>query len=158
MPPICQIQFTDNLGNAVSKGFDVQADFQLTTALSIESSFGYTDARYTTNTYLGANTGPPVVERGDAVAGPNGIGTGYSIPPYSGATVSVDYKFQAFSYRSFVRGDLQYLGRQLAACRSGIHAHPRMMRPDCPRRGRLLCRCGPAPISATGASIYSSII
>ena len=108
VPPICQIQFTDNLGDAVSKGFDVQADFQLTTALSIESSFGYTDARYTTNTYLGANTGPPVVERGDAVAGPNGIGTGYSIPPYS-ATVGVNYKFQAFSYESFVRGDYEYL-------------------------------------------------
>jgi iron complex outermembrane receptor protein len=108
VPPICQIQFTDNLGNAVSKGFDVQADFQLTTALSIESSFGYTDARYTTSTYLGANTGPPVVERGDAVAGPNGIGTGYSIPPYS-ATVGVNYKFRAFSYESFVRGDYEYL-------------------------------------------------
>ncbi len=108
VPPICQIQFTDNLGDAVSKGFDVQADFQLTTALSIESSFGYTDARYTTNTYLGANTGPPVVEKGDAVAGPNGIGTGYSIPPYS-ATVGVNYKFQAFSYESFVRGDYEYL-------------------------------------------------
>jgi iron complex outermembrane recepter protein len=108
VPPICQIQFTDNLGDAVSKGFDVQADFQLTSALSIESSFGYTDARYTTNTYLGAPTGAPVVEKGDAVAGPNGIGTGYSIPPYS-ATVGVNYKFQAFSYESFVRGDYEYL-------------------------------------------------
>jgi iron complex outermembrane receptor protein len=108
VPPICQIQFTDNLGDAVSKGFDVQADFQLTTALSVESSFGYTDARYTTNTYLGASTGMPVVHAGDAVAGPNGIGTGYSIPPYS-ATVGVNYKFQAFSYESFVRGDYEYL-------------------------------------------------
>jgi iron complex outermembrane receptor protein len=108
VPPICQIQFTDNLGDAVSKGFDVQADFQLTTALSIESSFGYTDARYTTNTYLGAPSGAPVVTTGDAVAGPNGIGTGYSIPPYS-ATLGVNYKFQAFSYESFVRGDYEYL-------------------------------------------------
>jgi iron complex outermembrane recepter protein len=108
VPPVCQIQFTDNLGNAVSKGFDVQADFQLTTALSVESSFGYTDARYTTNTYLGASGGPPVVAAGDAVAGPNGIGTGYSIPPYS-VTVGVQYKFQAFSYESFVRGDYEYL-------------------------------------------------
>jgi hypothetical protein len=108
VPPICQIQFTDNLGNAVSKGFDVQADFQLTTALSVESSFGYTDARYTTNTHLGVSTGPPVVATADAVAGPNGIGTGYSIPPYS-ATVGLNYKFQAFSYESFVRGDYEYL-------------------------------------------------
>jgi len=27
VPPICQIQWTDNLGDAVSKGFDLQADF-----------------------------------------------------------------------------------------------------------------------------------
>jgi iron complex outermembrane receptor protein len=114
VPPICQIQWTDNLGDAISKGFDVQADFQLTTALSIESSFGYTDARYTKNAFpSGAiTTGPnpplPLVATGDAVAGPNGIGTGYSIPPYS-ATVGVQYKFQAFSYESFVRGDYEYL-------------------------------------------------
>jgi iron complex outermembrane receptor protein len=110
VPPICQIQWTDNLGNAVSKGFDLQADVQLTTALSVESSFGYTDARYTKNSYpTGAVITPqlkPIVEAGDAVAGPNGIG--YSIPPYS-ATVGVQYKFQAFSYESFVRGDYEYL-------------------------------------------------
>jgi iron complex outermembrane receptor protein len=114
VPPICQIQWTDNLGDAVSKGFDVQADFQVSTALSVESSFGYTDARYTKNAFpTGANTtGPnpplPLVATGDAVAGPNGIGTGYSIPPYS-ATVGVQYKFEAFSYQSFVRGDYEYL-------------------------------------------------
>ncbi len=114
VPPICQIQWTDNLGNAVSKGFDLQADFQVTAGLSIESSFGYTDARYTKNAYpsgaviTGANPPLPLVMSGDAVAGPNGIGTGYSIPPYS-ATVGLEYKFQAFTYESFVRGDYEYL-------------------------------------------------
>jgi outer membrane receptor protein involved in Fe transport len=109
VPPICQIQFTDNLGNAVSKGFDLQADFQVTEAFSIESSFGYTDARYTTNTYLGpVHTGLPVVAAGDAIAGPNGIGTGYSIPPYS-ISLGLEYKFRTFAYESFVRGDWEYL-------------------------------------------------
>ena len=118
VPPICQIQFTDNLGNAVSKGFDLQADFQVTDALSIESSFGYTDARYTTNTYLGnAPADPvaaaaagilPVVRAGDAVAGANGIGTGYSIPPYS-ITLGLEYKFRTFEHESFVRGDYEYI-------------------------------------------------
>jgi iron complex outermembrane receptor protein len=110
VPPICQIQWTDNLGEAVSKGFDLQADFQVTDALSIESSFGYTDARYTKNGYPtgAAQTGTPLVANGDAVAGPNGIGTGYSIPPYS-ATLGLNYKFRAFSYESFVRGDYEYL-------------------------------------------------
>ena len=118
VPPICEIQFTDNLGNAVSKGFDVQADFQLTDALALESAFGYTDARYTTTTYLGtAPADPvaaaaagiyPVVRAGDAVAGPNGIGTGYSIPPYT-VTLGLEYKFRAFEHESFVRGDWEYI-------------------------------------------------
>ena len=109
VPPVCQIQFTDNLGNAVSKGFDLQADFQLTDGLSLESSFGYTDARYTTTTYLGpTQSGAPVVVAGDAVAGPNGIGTGYSIPPYSIA-LGLNYKFRTFEHESFVRGDWEYI-------------------------------------------------
>ena len=109
VPPICQIQFTENLGDAVSKGIDLQADFQVTDAFSIESSFGYTDARYTTNTYLGpVHTGAPVVAAGDAIAGPNGIGTGYSIPPYS-ISLGLDYKFRAFEHESYVRGDWEYL-------------------------------------------------
>jgi iron complex outermembrane receptor protein len=109
VPPICQIQFTENLGNAVSKGFDVQADFQVTDALSLESALGYTDARYTTSTYIGpVHTGLPVVTAGDAIAGPNGIGTGYSIPPYS-ITLGPEYKFQAFAHESYVRADWEYL-------------------------------------------------
>src|SRR3984957_3768656 len=109
VPPICQIQFTENLGDAVSKGIDLQADFQVTDAFSIESSFGYTDARYTTNTYLGpVHTGLPVVTAGDAIAGPNGIGTGYSIPPYS-VSLGLEYKFKAFAHESYVRGDWEYL-------------------------------------------------
>jgi iron complex outermembrane recepter protein len=109
VPPICQIQFTENLGNAVSKGFDLQADFQITDAFSLESAFGYTDARYTTSTYIGPiHTGLPVVAAGDAIAGPNGIGTGYSIPPYS-ITLGPEYKFRAFAHESYVRADWEYL-------------------------------------------------
>jgi outer membrane receptor protein involved in Fe transport len=110
VPPICQIQFTDNLGNAVSKGFDLQADFQLTDGLSLESSFGYTDARYTTTTYLGSSAAPnvPVAVAGDAVGGPNGIGTGYSIPPYT-FTLGPQYKFRALDHESFVRADWEYI-------------------------------------------------
>jgi iron complex outermembrane receptor protein len=109
VPPICQIQFTENLGNAVSKGLDLQADFQVTDAFSIESSFGYTDARYTKSTFIGpVQTGLPVVVTGDAIAGPNGIGTGYSIPPYS-ISLGLEYKFQALAHESYVRGDWEYL-------------------------------------------------
>jgi iron complex outermembrane receptor protein len=110
VPPICQIQLTDNLGDAVSKGFDLQADFQVTSALSVDSSFGYNDARNTTDGFPtgAAHTGKPLVTTGDAIAGPNGIGTGYSIPPYS-ASIGLEYKFHAFAHESFVRGDYEYL-------------------------------------------------
>jgi outer membrane receptor protein involved in Fe transport len=110
VPPICQIQWTDNLGDAVAKGFDLQADFQVTSGLSIDSSFGYTDARNTTNGYPtgAAHIPPALVDTGDAIAGPNGIGTGYSVPPYS-ATIGLEYKFRAFAHESFVRGDYEYL-------------------------------------------------
>ena len=109
VPPICQIQFTENLGNAVSKGIDLQADFQVTDSLSIESSFGYTDARYTTSTFLGpVQAGAPVAAAGDAIAGPNGTGIGYAIPPYS-ISLGLEYKFRTFGHESFVRGDWEYL-------------------------------------------------
>jgi iron complex outermembrane recepter protein len=113
VPPICQIQWTDNLGNAVSKGFDLQADIQVTPALSVDSTFGYTDARYTKDAFpsgaitSGPNAPKPLAVSGDAIAGPNGIGTGFSIPPWS-ATLGAEYKFAAFSHESFFRVDYEY--------------------------------------------------
>jgi iron complex outermembrane recepter protein len=112
VPPICQIQWTDNLGDAISKGFDLQADFQVTKNLTVDATFGYTDARYTKDAFpSGAIAGPgvlPLVLKGDAVAGPNGIGTGYSIPPYS-ATIGAEYKFSLLEHAAFVRMDYEYI-------------------------------------------------
>ena len=118
VPPICQIQWTDNLGDAISKGFDIQAQIQATDALGIDATFGYTDARYTKNGYptgavvttdptTGLSTPSPLVYRGDAIGGPNGIGTGFSIPPYT-ATLGAEYKFAVFEHQSFIRGDYEY--------------------------------------------------
>jgi len=113
VPPICQIQWTDNLGDAVSKGFDIQANIQATEHLGIDATFGYTDARYTKNGFpTGAiTTGPnaplPLVADGDAIAGPNGIGTGYSIPPWT-ATLGAEYRFNVMEHQSFIRLDYEY--------------------------------------------------
>jgi iron complex outermembrane receptor protein len=112
VPPICQIQWTDNLGNAVSKGFDLQADVQVTKDLTVDATYGYTDARYTKNAYpSGAVITPdllPLVVKGDAIGGPNGIGTGFSIPPWT-ATIGAEYKFPAFETQAFLRLDYQYI-------------------------------------------------
>src|SRR6185437_14750997 len=108
VPPICQIQWTDNLGDAVSKGFDIQANIQATQALAIDATFGYTDARYTTNAYpSGAVVTPgggvsPLVYSGDAIGGPGGTGVGYSIPPWT-ATMGVEYRFNVLEHDSFFR-------------------------------------------------------
>ena len=113
VPPICQIQWTDNLGNAVSKGFDIQANIQVTDALGIDATFGYTDARYTKSAFpSGAiTTGPnpplPLVAEGDAIAGPNGIGTGYSIPPWT-TTLGVQYQLNVLEHKSYIRLDYEY--------------------------------------------------
>src|SRR5208283_4611969 len=40
----CGLQFTDNLGTAVAKGFDLQADAEIGDHLTIETSVGYTSA------------------------------------------------------------------------------------------------------------------
>jgi iron complex outermembrane receptor protein len=109
VPPICQIQWTQNLGAAVSKGFDLQADFDLGAGFSLETAVGYTDAQYTQNAFVGAPGGGvlPVVAKGDAVVdaivGENSVGT----PPWT-VTISPQYKFNAFSHESFARLDYEY--------------------------------------------------
>jgi outer membrane receptor protein involved in Fe transport len=105
VPPICQIQWTQNLGKAVAKGFDVSADFDLGAGLSLESSLGYTDAQYTKEAFIGAS-GPgqtPVVAEGDAIVGENGTVT----PPWT-ATIGPQYKFTAFDHPSFIRLDYEW--------------------------------------------------
>ncbi len=52
VPPICQISFIANLGTAVAKGSDIQAEIALTDAFTVELATGYTDARYTKDSRL----------------------------------------------------------------------------------------------------------
>ncbi len=107
LPPICQISWIQNLGEAVAKGADVQAEFAVTDSFSAELSAGYTDARYTASSFVGSDhTVLPVAAQGDAIAGQGG-------QPGSPVTVSVglEYKFQAFGHDSFVRGDYEYQGK-----------------------------------------------
>ncbi len=57
----CSFQYTSNLGTAAAKGFDLQAEADLWGGLSIESTVGYTNARYTKDS--------PLVTTGDAISG-----------------------------------------------------------------------------------------
>ena len=106
VPPICQISFIANLGNAIAKGADIQAEIAVTDSLSAELAAGYTDARYTGDSRFSQTQINPTVTRGDAITGeseqPN--------PPFTGS-VGVQYKFKAFEYESFVRLDYEYTAR-----------------------------------------------
>lgn len=108
IPPICQISFITNLGQARAWGGDIQAEIAVTDALSAELTAGYTDARFTKDSSLkpGDPSVLPVVRSGDAVVGE-------SEQPGAPVTLSVgaQYKFALFEHESFVRMDFEYQGR-----------------------------------------------
>jgi iron complex outermembrane recepter protein len=111
VPPICQISFIANLGTAVAKGADIQAEFLLTEHLSADLTAGYTDARFTSDSRLSPAEATPIVSSGDAITvGDSGEGVGQPSPPVT-VSVGLQYDFQLFRHSSFVRLDDEYQSR-----------------------------------------------
>jgi iron complex outermembrane receptor protein len=106
VPPICQISFITNLGQAVAKGADIQGDIALTDSFTAELSAGYTDARYTEASRLSPAETTPIVASGDAITGQSG----QPAPPVT-ISLGLEYKFTMFTRDSFVRVDDEYEGR-----------------------------------------------
>ena len=106
VPPICQISFIANLGKAVAKGFDFQADVALTDHFTAQITAGYTDARYTQNARFSAIEASPIVSQGDAVTGQSG----QPGAPVTGS-IGLQYNFHLFNRGTFVRFDDEYQGR-----------------------------------------------
>ena len=104
VPPICQISWISNLGTAVAKGADLQAEIIMTPGLTLEVAAGYTDARYTKDSKI-APDADPVVHDGDAIVGQSG----QPAPPFTGS-VGLEYKFNVGDRDSFVRLDYEYQG------------------------------------------------
>lgn len=106
VPPICQISFIANLGQAVAKGADIQLDVALGAHLTAEITAGYTEARYTADARFSAAEITPIVSNGDAITGQGG-------QPNSPVTASIglQYNFDLFQHDSFVRFDDEYQGR-----------------------------------------------
>jgi iron complex outermembrane receptor protein len=106
IPPICQISFIDNLGEAIAKGADIQAEIAIGGSFSAEIAAGYTDARYTKDARLSATEVTPIVANGDAIVG-------QSTQPGSPftAAVGLEYRFGVAEHEAFVRADYQYEGR-----------------------------------------------
>ncbi|MGC1523879.1 MAG: TonB-dependent receptor [Steroidobacteraceae bacterium] len=106
VPPICQISFIANLGQATAKGMDIQAEIALTDTFTVELATGYTDARYTQDSRLTPTESPPVVSSGDAITGQSGQPNA----PFT-ATIGLEYKFTAFDHESFIRVDDEFESR-----------------------------------------------
>ena len=106
VPPICQISFITNLGQAVAKGADIQGDIAITDNFTAEISAGYTDARYTEASRLSPTETTPIVASGDAIVGQSG----QPGPPVT-AAIGLEYKFTLLERESFVRVDDEYQGR-----------------------------------------------
>jgi len=124
VPPVCQISFIANTGNADVKGIDFQADISVTNNLSLELAAGYTDARYTEDfrfaqpctpttpaTATCAQNPLPLVRDGDSIVG-NSSETGGGQPPAPWtASIGAEYRFSLAEHESFVRMDAEFEGR-----------------------------------------------
>src|SRR6516165_1273260 len=120
VPPVCQISFIANTGNATVKGADLQADFSVTSAFTIELAMGYTQARYTEDFRFappcpggvpapGCAADPrPLVANGNAiVSAASETGGGQPTAPFT-AALALEYHFPLFARDTFVRLDGQY--------------------------------------------------
>jgi outer membrane receptor protein involved in Fe transport len=106
VPPICQISFITNLGQAVAKGADIQGEIALTDTFTMELSAGYTDARYTEASRLSPQEAQPIVANGDAIVGQSG----QPAPPVT-ASIGLEYKFTVLTRDAFIRVDDEYESR-----------------------------------------------
>jgi len=95
--PACGIQYTGNLGSAISKGFDLQADWLVTDAFEIDTSLGYTNALYSGDVPVGAGYGNYVVGKGDTLPG----------SPWT-LSLGGEYTFSVLAHDSFIRLDYEY--------------------------------------------------
>jgi iron complex outermembrane recepter protein len=101
----CGLQFTDNLGTAVAKGFDFQADAIIGGGLSIETSVGYTNARFT------KTSAGNLAEAGDAISGEAAINYSPGTNPPWSIAVGPQYDFRLADHEAFVRADWEYTSR-----------------------------------------------
>ncbi len=105
----CGLQFTDNLGTAVAKGFDLQAEVALG-SLFMDVAVGYTDARYTRNSQP-APGAPLLASAGDAISGQAAIDYAPGTNPPWTVALGPEYRFNIAQHDAFVRLDWEYESR-----------------------------------------------
>jgi iron complex outermembrane receptor protein len=106
----CGLQFTDNLGNAVATGVDVQVEVAAG-AWKLEVAAGYTDARYTKQGCPPAGCGNgvlPLSSVGDAISGQGAIEYSPGLTPLWTTSIGAEYGFKVGDRPAFVRLDWEY--------------------------------------------------
>jgi iron complex outermembrane receptor protein len=114
VPYNCGLQFTDNLGTAVAKGFDVQSDLVLGAGFTVEAAFGYTSARFSASTPTPNPKPPgwmPLVQKGDAISGEAAIDGGPGTNPPWTVALGAQYDFKLAQRSAFIRMDWEYTAR-----------------------------------------------
>ena len=101
--PGCGFKYTSNLGDAESKGFDLQGEWLVTDALDLDFSLGYTDAHFTTNAATGPAPGAPTLAvKGDRLPG----------SPWT-FSVGAQYNANVWDHDSFLRLDYEFASREI---------------------------------------------
>jgi outer membrane receptor protein involved in Fe transport len=100
----CGFQFTNNLGKARSRGFDLQVELRPTNRLTLQAEIGYVDAKFLDTVLGGPTASAPFVSAGDAV-----LGAPWTIALHG------QYDFDVFRERGgYIRTDFDYRSKQNA--------------------------------------------
>ena len=102
--PTCVFSYIQNIGKAISQGFDMQGDFRVTPSLILSSSVGYTDAHYTETVQTVPNAAG--VRSTLVLAGQDFVG----IPHWQG-TLGARYGFNVMDHEAYLVGNWQYTGQ-----------------------------------------------
>jgi iron complex outermembrane recepter protein len=101
--PTCALNYTANVGQAVSKGFDLQVDAAVTEHLSLESAVGYNEAYYSATAFPGPTSPTPLVSKGDAIVGESATpGAPWTI------TLGAEYRFNLLEHDTYIRMDYEH--------------------------------------------------
>jgi outer membrane receptor protein involved in Fe transport len=108
----CGLQFTDNLGDAVAQGVDVQVEIAAG-AWKFDVAAGYTDARYTKAGCPpdGCGTHLPLSNVGDAISGHGAIEYSPGLTPPWTTAIGAEFGFKIADHPAFVRLDWEYEAR-----------------------------------------------
>jgi len=98
--PLCGIQYTTNVGDAVAKGFDFEGQWNLTHAFELEWTVGYTDAQFSKTAY--DINGDVLAVKGDAIGEVGATPVPWTI------SLGAQYNFHLFDRDSYVRLDDEF--------------------------------------------------